>query len=116
MFYHLLLVATPSNVVIKTNDTDNVIAMRCKQFYDTSMKLWLEVRTQSKIQSGILVLIRHVKNLVYHYAMRYQFFMPLQGLIIKCLLKGKGISLLLSCWRRAPKLGRYLLKWVLRFR
>ena len=91
MFYHLSLVATPSNVLIRTNDTDNVIAMRFKQFYETSMKLWLEVRTQSKIQSGILVLIRHVKSLVHHYAIRYRFFMPLQGVIIKCHLKGKRI-------------------------
>ena len=97
MFYHLSLVATPSNVVIRTNDTDNVIAMRCKQFYDTSMKLWLEVRTQSKIQSGILVLIRHVKNLVYHYAMRYQFFMPLHGVTMLRNLKGEGKSHFLSC-------------------
>ena len=49
MFYHVLLVATPSNVVMRTNDTDAlVIAMGCKQFYDTSLKLWLEVGTQSK--------------------------------------------------------------------
>ena len=30
MFYHVLLVATPSNVVMRTNDTDAlVIAMGC---------------------------------------------------------------------------------------
>ena len=49
MFYHVSLVATPSNVVMRTNDTDAlVIAMGCKQFYDTSLKLLLEVETQSK--------------------------------------------------------------------
>ena len=43
-FYHLSLVATPNNVVMRTNDTDSlVIAMECKQFYDTLLKLWLEV-------------------------------------------------------------------------
>ena len=48
-FYHLSLVATPSNVVMRTNDTDSlVIGMGCNQFYDTSLKLWLEVGTQSK--------------------------------------------------------------------
>ena len=32
-FYNVLLVATPSNVVMRTNDTDTlVIAMRYKQF------------------------------------------------------------------------------------
>ena len=49
MFYHVSLVAAPSNVVMRTNDTDAlVIAMGCKQFYDTSLKLWLEVGTLSK--------------------------------------------------------------------
>ena len=49
MFYHLSLVATSSNVVRRTNDTDSlIIAIWCKQFYDTSLKLWLEVVTQSK--------------------------------------------------------------------
>ena len=49
MFYHLLLVAAPSNVVMRTNDTFSlVIAIECKQFYDTSLKLWLENGTQSK--------------------------------------------------------------------
>ena len=49
MFYHSSLVATPSNVVMRANDTDSlVIAMGRKQFYDTSMKLWLEVGTLSK--------------------------------------------------------------------
>ena len=32
-----------------TNDTDSlVIAVGCKQFYDTSLKLWLEVGTVKK--------------------------------------------------------------------
>ena len=80
MFYHLSLVATPSNIVMRTNDTDSlVIAVGCKQFYDNSLKLWLEVgkKIHQKIQSSISVLIRHVKNLIYHYAMRYQLFMRL---------------------------------------
>ena len=48
-FIHLLLVATQSNVVMTTDDTDSlVIAMGCKQFYDTSLKLWLEVGTVKK--------------------------------------------------------------------
>ena len=46
MLYHVSLVAAPSNAM-RTNDTDAlVIAMGCKQFCDTSMKLWLEVGTQ----------------------------------------------------------------------
>ena len=46
MLYHVSLVTAPSNAM-RTNDTDAlVIAMECKQFCDTSMKLWLEVGTQ----------------------------------------------------------------------
>ena len=53
MFYRLLLVATSNNVVMRTNDTDSlVIAMGCKQFYDNSLKLWLQVGIHSKKQSG----------------------------------------------------------------
>ena len=49
MFYHLSLVVAPRNVAVRTNDTDALlIAMGCKQFYDTSLKLWLEVGNQSK--------------------------------------------------------------------
>ena len=49
MFYHLSLIVTPSNVVMRTIDTDSlIIAMGCKKFYETSLKLWLEVGTQSK--------------------------------------------------------------------
>ena len=40
MFNHLSLVATPSVIAMRTNDTDSlVIAMGCKQFYDPSLKL-----------------------------------------------------------------------------
>ena len=47
MFYDLSLVATSSNVVMRTNDADSlVIAMRCRVFSDTSLKLWLKVGTQ----------------------------------------------------------------------
>ena len=46
MLYHVSLVTAPSNAM-RTNDTDAlVIAMGCKQFCGTSMKLWLEVGTQ----------------------------------------------------------------------
>ena len=39
MFYYLSLVATPSNVVMKINDTDPLVTiMGCKEFYDTSLK------------------------------------------------------------------------------
>ena len=49
IFCHVWLVATPSNVVMRTNNADAlVIAMGCKQFYDTSLKLWLEVGTVKK--------------------------------------------------------------------
>ena len=35
-FIHLLLVATPSNVVMRANETDSLaIVIGCKQFYDT---------------------------------------------------------------------------------
>ena len=48
-FITYFYLATPSNVVMKTSDTDSlVIAMGCQQFYNTSLKLWLEVGTQSK--------------------------------------------------------------------
>ena len=34
---------------MRTNDTNPLlITLVCKQFYDTSLKLWLEVPTQSK--------------------------------------------------------------------
>ena len=49
MFYHVSLVAAPSNVVKRANGTDAlVIAMGCKQFYDTSLNVWLEIGTQSE--------------------------------------------------------------------
>ena len=49
IFCHLSLVATPSNLVMRANDTESlVIAMACKQFYDTSLKLWLEAGTESQ--------------------------------------------------------------------
>ena len=48
-YYHLSLVATLSNVIMKTNDANPLfITMVCKQFCETSLKLWLEVPTQSK--------------------------------------------------------------------
>ena len=85
---------------MRTNDTDSlVIAMGCKQFYDNSLKLWLQVGIHSKKnnQVQILVLVRHVKNLVDHYAMRYQLFMPLHGVTMLRNLKGEGKSHFLSC-------------------
>ena len=49
MFYLVSLVAAPSKVVMRTNGTDAlVIAMGCKQFYDTSLNVWLEIGTHSK--------------------------------------------------------------------
>ena len=49
MFYHVSLAAAPSNVVMRANGTDAlVIAMGCKQFYDTSLNVWLEIGTQSE--------------------------------------------------------------------
>ena len=58
MFYHLSLVATPSNVVMRTYDTDSlVIAKGCKQIFDISPKLWLKIGTQSKTSSGIYISI-----------------------------------------------------------
>ena len=50
----------------------------------------LKLVPRQKIQLGILVLIKHVKNLVHHYAMCYQLFMPLQGATIQRHLKRKG--------------------------
>ena len=45
-FIHLSLVAAQSNVVMRTNNTNSLlIAMWFKQFYDTSLKLWLEFGT-----------------------------------------------------------------------
>ena len=80
MFYRLSLVATPSNVVMRTYDTDSlVIAKGCKQIFDISPKLWLKIGTQSKMSSGILALMRHVRNFLHHHAMHCQLLMPLQS-------------------------------------
>ena len=49
MFFHLTDVPTPSNVVIRTADTDClVIGLGCKPLYDASLKIWLEVGLRSK--------------------------------------------------------------------
>ena len=49
MFYHLLVLANPSNVAMRANNIDSlIIAMAYKQFYDISLKLQIEVGTQSK--------------------------------------------------------------------
>ena len=67
------------------------------QWYVSSfMKLhWncgLKFQPSQKIQPSILVLIRHVKNLLHYYAMRYQLFMPLLGVTIQRQLRGNGRS------------------------
>ena len=65
---------------MRTNNTDSsVITMKHKHFYDISLNLCPE--PSQKRQSDILVLVRHVKNLVHYNAMRYQLFMALQGAI-----------------------------------
>lgn len=49
MFFHLANVSAPSNVVIRTADTDClIIGLACKKFYDASMRVWLEVGVQSR--------------------------------------------------------------------
>ena len=95
MFYHLSLVPTPNNVVMRTNDNDTLlIAIRCLSSFMANCGL--KVETSKKTQSGTLLLIRHVKNVVHHYAMRYQVFMLLQGVTLQCHLKGNGKLHLLS--------------------
>ena len=80
-FICLSLVATQSNVVMTTNNTDSLlIAVGCKQFYDTSLKLWLELGTV-KNTIRYTSIDQDVKNLVYYYAM-YKLFMSLQGVTI----------------------------------
>ena len=42
MFYHLAKTTAPSNVVIRTSDTDClIIALGCYQFLDQSLKIWI---------------------------------------------------------------------------
>ena len=49
MFYHLSLVTTLNNVVMRTNDNDIAYCNGMfKQFYGTLLKLWIEGGTQSK--------------------------------------------------------------------
>ena len=49
MFFHLTYVQAPSNVVIRTADTDCfVISLGCMKFYHETLNVWLEVGIQSK--------------------------------------------------------------------
>jgi hypothetical protein len=49
MFFHMSLVPSPSNIVVRTVDTDClIIALGCKQYYDEGINIWIEVGTQSK--------------------------------------------------------------------
>ncbi|KAG1689652.1 Protein disulfide-isomerase TMX3 [Nymphon striatum] len=48
MFFHLTHVQSPSNVVIRTTDTDClIIELGNKHFYNSEIKIWLEVGVQS---------------------------------------------------------------------
>ena len=47
-FFHLSNIVLPSNVVVRTADTDClVIGLGCKHLYDPSLNIWLEVGVQS---------------------------------------------------------------------
>ena len=47
MFFHISNITTPSNVVIRTNDTDSlVIAIGCGQMFNENIKIWLDVSLQ----------------------------------------------------------------------
>ena len=47
-FFHLSNIVLPSNVVVRTSDTDCVvIGLGCKHLYDPSLNTWLEVGVQS---------------------------------------------------------------------
>ena len=49
MFFHLDHISGPSNVVIRTDDTDClVIALGCTHLFDQKVNIWLEVGVQSK--------------------------------------------------------------------
>lgn len=44
MFFHLSMISPPSNVVVRTADTDClIIALGCKHFYADNLKIYLEV-------------------------------------------------------------------------
>ena len=48
IFFHLSNIVLPSNVVVRTSDTDClVIGLGCKHLYDPSLNIWLEVGVQS---------------------------------------------------------------------
>ena len=49
MFFHLDHISGPSNVVIRTDDTDRlVVSLRCKHLFDQKVNVWLEAGVQSK--------------------------------------------------------------------
>ena len=91
-----------------------LLQLGCKQFYDTSLKLWLEVGTQSKNT------IRHISidqafekfgSLLCNAPAFYAF----TGCDYTALFKRKGKVTPFILLKKAPKIGRYLLKWVLTF-
>ena len=48
MFFHLKSIDPPSNVIIRTADTDClIIALACKLNYDNQIKVWMEVGTHT---------------------------------------------------------------------
>ena len=49
MFHHIQSLPKPSNVVVRSNDTDVlVIAIGCRSKIDTELKIWLEAGVQGK--------------------------------------------------------------------
>lgn len=49
MFFRLDHISEPSNVVIRTEDTDClVIALGCKRLFDQKVNIWLEAGVQRK--------------------------------------------------------------------
>ena len=116
MFYHVLLVATPSNVVMRTNDTNAlVIAMGCKQFYDTSPKLWLQVGTQSKNTIRYISIDEAYEKFGSSLYNALPAFHAFIGCDYTALFERKGKVTPFKLLKKASKLGGYLLKWVLRF-
>ena len=97
-FNHLSLVATPSSVAMRANDTDSLVtAMGCKKFYDTSLKLWLQGGTHSKNTLKYIRTDQACEKYGSSLCNALPAFRAFMGVITQYHLKGKEKSHLLSC-------------------
>ena len=116
MFYHLSLVANPSNVVMRKNDTESlVIVMGCKQFYNTSLKLWLEVGTQSKNTIRYISIDQTCEKFGSSLCYALPAFHVFTGCDYTASFKMKGKVAPFNLLEKSTEASEYLQKWVLRF-